>query len=185
MSPAWVGDDRYTEGVLCVWRPSTLTRDQLEERRLYAQQLLATGEISTKEIAETLGVSESTVRTWKQRLREYGSLKATQAPGPPQRLSPEQRTRLGELLRAGPLAAGYPDARWTTSRVRAIIGTHFDVWYHADHVRKVLHQLGFSPQKPEQRALERDEQAIQTWVEHTLPELEKKGRAGRDPRLPR
>nr|WP_274704761.1 IS630-like element ISDge17 family transposase [Deinococcus geothermalis] len=178
MSPAWVGDDRYTEGVLRVWRPSTLTRDQLEERRLYAQQLLATGEISTKEIAETLGVSESTVRTWKQRLREHGSLKATQAPGPPQRLSPEQRAQLEELLREGPLAAGYPDSRWTTPRVRAIIGTHFDVWYHADHVRTVLHQLGFSPQKPEPRALERNEQAIQTWVEHTLPELEKKVEQG-------
>ena len=171
--------------MLRVWRPSKLTRDQLEERRLYAQQLLATGEVSPKAIAETLGVSESTVRTWKQRLRERGSLQATRASGPPPRLSPEQRTQLGELLRAGPLAAGYPDARWTTSRVREVIGACFDVWYHADHVRKLLHQLGFSPQKPEQRAVERDEQAIQTWVEQTLPRLEKKGRAGRDPGLPR
>jgi transposase len=160
--------------VLRVWRPSTLTRDQLEERRLYAQQLLAEGEISPKAIAETVGVSESTVRTWKQRLRERGSLQATRALGPPPRLSPEQRTQLGELLRAGPLAAGYPDSRWTTSRVREVIGMRFDVWYHADHVRKLLHQLGFSPQKPEQRALERDEQAIQTWVEHSLLSLEKK-----------
>lgn len=169
--------------MLRVWRPSTLTRDQLEERRLYAQQLLAEGEVSPKAIAETLGVSASTVRTWKQRLRERGSLQATRAPGPSQRLRPEHRTRLGELLRAGPMAAGYPDSRWTTSRVREVIGLRFEVWYHADHVRKLLHQLGFSPQKPERRALERDEQAIQTWVEHTLPSLEKKGRAGRHPRL--
>lgn len=152
-----------------------MTRDQLEERRLYAQQLLAQGNVSPKQMAETLGVSESTVRTWKQRLRERGSLQATRAAGPPQRLSAEQRIRLGELLRAGPLAAGYPDSRWTTSRVREVIGLRFEVWYHADHVRKVLHQLGFSPQKPEQRAVERDEQAIQTWVEQTLPRLEKKG----------
>ena len=171
--------------MLRVWRPSTLTRDQLEERRLYAQQLLATGEVSPKAIAETVGVSESTVRTWKQRLRERGSLQATRAAGPSARLSPEQRTQLGDVLRTGPLAFGYPDDRWTASRVREVIGVLFNVWYHADHVRKLLHQLGFSPQKPERRALERDEQAIQTWVEQTLPELEKKGRAGRDPRLPR
>lgn len=169
--------------MLRVWRPSTLTRDQLEERRLYAQQLLAQGNVRPKQMAETLGVSESTVRTWKQRLRERGSLQATRAAGPPQRLSAEQRTRLGELLRAGPLAAGYPDSRWTTSRVREVIGLRFEVWYHADHVRKVLHQLGFSPQKPEQRALERDEQAIQTWVETVRPELEKKGRWGRHSRI--
>ncbi len=161
--------------MLRVWRPSTLTRDQLEERRLYAQQLLIAGEVSPKAIAETVGVSESTVRTWKQRLRERGSLQATRAAGPSPRLSPEQRTQLGELLRAGPLAAGYPDSRWTTSRVREVIVGRFDVWYHADHVRKLLHQLGFSPQKPEQRALERDEQALQTRVEHSLPRLEKKG----------
>ncbi len=171
--------------MLRVWRPSTLTRAQLEERRLYAQQLLTKGEVSPKAIAEMLGVSESTVRTWKQRLRERGTLQATRAPGPAPRLSPEQRTQLGELLRAGPLAAGYPDARWTTSRVREVIGVRFGVWYHADHVRKLLHQLGFSPQKPEPRALERDEQAVQTWAEQTLPRLKKKGRAGRDPRLPR
>lgn len=170
--------------MLHVWRPSTLTRAQLEERRLYAQQLLTAGEVSPRAIAETVGVSESTVRTWKQRLRERGSLQATRAAGPAPRLSPEQRTQLGELLRAGPLAAGYPDARWTTSRVREVIGLRFEVWYHADHVRKVLYQLGFSPQKPEPRALERNEQTIQTWVEHMLPELEKKGRAGRDSRLP-
>ena len=119
--------------MLRVWRPSTLTREQLEERRLYAQQLLVAGEVSPKAIAETVGVCASTVRTWKQRLRERGSLQATRAAGPPPRLSTEQRAQLEELLRAGPLAAGYPDQRWTTSRVREVIGVRFEVWYHPDH----------------------------------------------------
>ncbi|KEF34221.1 hypothetical protein RDMS_08180 [Deinococcus sp. RL] len=51
--------------MLHVWRPSTLTRDQLEERRLYAQQLLATGEVSPRQIAETgLLTSRETVGVW-------------------------------------------------------------------------------------------------------------------------
>ena len=169
--------------MLRVWRPSTLSREQLEERRLYAQQLLQDPELTSRVIAETVGVSESTVRTWKQRLRERGSLQATRATGPERRLNSEQLEQLKGVLQTGPKEAGYVDERWTTSRVREVIGSRFEVWYHVDHVRKLLHQLGFSPQKPEQRALERDEQAIQTWVETVRPELEKKGRWGRDSRL--
>ena len=169
--------------MLRVWRPSTLSREQLEERRLYAQQLLQDPELTSRVIAETVGVSESTVRTWKQRLRERGSLQATRAAAPERRLNAEQLEQLKDLLQTGPNAVGYPDERWTTSRVREVIGLRFEVWYHVDHVRKVLHQLGFSPQKPEQRAFERDEQAIQTWVQTVRPELEKKGRPGRDARL--
>ncbi|SMB97475.1 IS630 family transposase [Deinococcus hopiensis] len=157
-----------------VWRPSRLSRAQLEERRLYVQQLLQDPEVTDRVIAETVGVAESTVRTWKQRLRERGSLEATRATGPRRRLTAEQLKQLQALLEAGSKAAGYKDERWTTSRVREVIGVQFEVWYHVDHVRKVLHQLGCPPQKPDPRAMERDEQAVQTWVQTVRPELEKK-----------
>ncbi len=164
--------------MLSVWRPHTLSRSQQEERRLYAQRLLEAGEASTKEIATALGVSESTVRGWKKELRDHGpdALKATKAAGPRPALSPEQREELRSKLREGPKAHGWPDHRWTTLRVRELIGHSFGVWQHRDHVRKVLHDLGFSCQKPDARSVERDEERVRTWVENIPPELEKKGR---------
>jgi transposase len=43
---------------------------------------------------------------------------------------------------------------------------------------RILGSLGFSPQKPERRAIERDEQAVQTWRRKTWPKLKKPGARG-------
>lgn len=167
--------------MLPVWRPQVLRRAQQEERRLYGHRLLDAGE-STATIAQALGVAQSTVRGWKNDLRDHGpaALQATRASGRPTALSVEQRQVLRLKLCEGPQAHGWADARWTTKRVHALIGHEFGVWQHPDHVRKVLHQLGFSCQKPETRALERNERAIATWVETVRPELEKKDRRWHD-----
>ncbi len=116
------------------------------------------------------------MRNWRKALRDHGkdALKATRSGGRPAALSFEQREVLRQKLCEGPQAHGWDDARWTTKRVRALIGREFGVWQHPDHLRKVLHQLGFSRQKAETRALERNEAAVQTWVETVLPELKKK-----------
>lgn len=160
------------------WQPSRWTRVQLEERRLYAQPLIEEDQLNATQIAEHTGVSPSTVRAWKRRLRLRGSLEATRASGPPRRLSDVQIAEVMDLLRAGPDPIRYPDQRWTCPRVREVIGLRFDVWYDVDHVSRLLHTWGFSSQKPEKRAIERQEAAIETWVNVRVPELEKKIEAG-------
>lgn len=45
---------------------------------------------------------------------------------------------------------------------------------HPGHLWRVLGALGWSVQKPERRALQRDEAAIAHWQEHTWPALKKK-----------
>lgn len=161
-----------------LWQPSQWTRTQLEERRLYAQPLIEAGELNATQIAQQTGVSPATVRAWRRRLRLHGSLEATRAAGPPRRLRDEQIAEVMGLLQAGPDPARFPDQRWTCPRVRELIGQRFDVWYDVDHVSRLLHQWGFSPQKPERRALERQEQAIDTWINERVPALEKKNRRG-------
>lgn len=161
--------------MLPAWRPSKLSRTQLEERRLYGQKLLEAGH-STAEITRALGVPSSTLRNWRQKLKQHGedALKATISTGRPRILSDEQRQQLRAMLHQGALAHGYPDDTWSTLRIRKLIGKTWDVWYHRDHVGDLLGQMGFSYQKPETRALERDEKRVRTWVDTTLPELEKK-----------
>ena len=158
------------------WLPSHLTRAQLEERRLHFLQLIETQTHTTRELAEFLGVSVSTIHTWKHLLRHHGSdaLKATLTTGRVPALSEEQRDALKRLINEGAHVHGFPDSSWTTPRVREVIGRHFGIWHHRDHVRRILHQLGFSRQKPDKRALEQNPEAVATWLQTTLPEIKKK-----------
>ena len=58
------------------------------------------------------------------------------------------------------MASGYRTELWTTARIAELISRNFGVTYHRDHVGRLLAALGFSYQKPEGRALERDDEAI-------------------------
>jgi transposase len=86
-------------------------------------------------------------------------------------------TRLRRLLMKGAVAAGLPTDLWTCPRVCWLIQREFDVHYHPAHLSRLLHGLGFSPQKPTRRALERDEQRIQAWIEQDWPRVKKTPRA--------
>lgn len=156
------------------WQPTRWTRDQMEERRLFAEPYLRAGELSSTQIAERCGVSSSAVRRWRQRLRTQGSLEATIAPGRTPRLTDAQIAQIMTILSAGPGPAQAPNARWTCPQVRELIGQTYDVWYDVDHLSRLLRQWGFTPQKPMRRAREQDQEALVTWVDTTVPELEKK-----------
>src|SRR5271154_2484786 len=52
-----------------------------------------------------------------------------------------------------------------------LIGREFGIQYHAGHVWKLLRQLGWSPQRPAGRALERNEEAIGEWKRRTWPAI--------------
>lgn len=159
------------------WMPSKRTRAQLEERRLAALEWINAGQHKHQEIADHFGISLRTVETWKERLKKQGHWSATVSTGRPRQMTEEQREQLRALLQEGPQAHGFADPTWTTPRVREVLGL-LGIWYHRDHVRKVLHGLGWTPQKPESRALERDEKRVMTWVETVRPEVEKKGGPG-------
>ncbi|WP_343759261.1 IS630 family transposase [Deinococcus depolymerans] len=156
------------------WQPTHYSRAQLEERRLAALAWIERGTHRNQEIANHFGVSVHTIYTWKARLRRNGGLKATIASGATSRLTAAQHEQLRTFLREGAVHHGFPDPTWTTRRVTDLIGRHFDVWYHHDHVRKILRQLGFTPQMPDGRAAERNELRIASWKEQVAPELEKK-----------
>lgn len=74
----------------------------------------------------------------------------------------------------GATAYGFFINIWTTATIAAVIKKEFGVNYHRDHVRKLLHALGFSWQKPRRQALERDETAIKKWLRNEWPVIKKK-----------
>ncbi len=138
--------------------------DWREGRRLRAWQLKKQG-WRQKDIAHALGVTEGAVSQWMKRGEAGGeaALKRSPPPGATARLTPEQYQQLVKLLEQGAEAHGFVGEVWTQRRVGQIITRHFGVSYHRDHIGRLLHQIGWTVQKPLQRASQRDADAIGEW----------------------
>jgi transposase len=150
----------------------------LEVRRRIAARLF-TEDVTLADIARCVDASVSSVRRWKKAWKAGGSAALAAKPhrGPPAKLSEDQREQLCNLLVEGSRAAGYNSDLWTCRRVTALIERHFGVSYHFNHVGRLLHRLGFSPQKPLRRARERDEEAIERWRREDWPRIKKRDAA--------
>ena len=131
---------------------------------------------SQAEIARRLGVTQGAVSQWKSGYRRDGpqALKAVPHPGPKPKLSARQREQLGRLLLKGARAHGYRTELWTLKRVVELIRKRFGVRYDPSGVWHVLHNMGWSPQKPERRARERDEETIAQWRKKDWPRIKKR-----------
>jgi len=89
------------------------------------------------------------------------------------RRRPVRRPRSRRCLLKGPLAHGYNTNVWTTARIAEVIRREFGVSYHRDHIGRLMHSLNWSHQKPEKRAVERDEEAIERWKRKDWPRVKK------------
>ncbi|MGH7926403.1 MAG: IS630 family transposase [Candidatus Binatia bacterium] len=147
----------------------------LEARRVRASKLLERGK-SIAEVARLLGVHITSVKRWKRTWKAEGvaGLAAKPHPGAKPKLSERHREQLVKLLVRGPAAAGYSTELWTCRRVTEQVQKRFGVSYHPDHLGRILHDLGFTPQKPERKARERDEEAIRRWRKEDWPRIKKR-----------
>jgi transposase len=155
----------------------TIPPECLEWRRLRALYLKQRGWIQ-RDIAEALDASEVHVSRWLARARDGGpeALRARPAPGRSPRLTPEQLRSIPELLWHGPEAYDFRGQVWTCARIAKVIEWEFGARYHKDHVSRLLKALHWTPQVPIERAIQRDDQAIQRWRDETWPELLRRAR---------
>ena len=140
-------------------------RSRRERVRLQAAQMYEQG-IPAAQIAGLLRVSTKSVYQWRRAWRAGGDAAlASKGPGgDPCKLDEEQLARLRAALDAGPAVYGWDeDQRWTLARVTALIARLFGVSYTLRGVSYLLHRIGFTPQVPAHRAVERNEDAIAAW----------------------
>ena len=167
------------------WKPSTLTREQMEERRLAGGRLLKAGKLSQAEVARQLDVSRATVSAWAKTVEEEGlrGLYKRKAIGGVSKLTEEQKRKLKRLLGRGALACGFETDRWTMLRVAELIEGEFQVAYHPNYLNRLLVKLGFSQQMPMPQAIEQDRELVQAWLERDLPRVKKLAAAQRRNRV--
>jgi transposase len=167
------------------WQPKKLTREQQAERRAEAVRLLEAGEMKQVEIARYLGVTEAAVSKWKKQLAEEGpqALRLRKASGRPPKLDEVDRQALVKKLEEGAVAAGFATEQWTQARVKKVIEREFGVVYHQNYISRLLDDLGWSVQKPDSRAIERDEDLIRAWLSRDWPRIKKSAAARRRDRI--
>ena len=123
-------------------------------------------------------MTKGAVSRWMTRVATEGeeALRARPRLGATPRLSPDQLRLIPEFLSHGAEAYGFRGELWTCARVAEVIRREFGVAYHKDHVSRLLKALRWTPQKPAERAAQRDEAQIAAWREERWPELKKSRR---------
>jgi transposase len=145
------------------------------KRRIRAGRMLLAGK-RPAEVAAAVGVARQTVYTWKALLDEGGidALRAVPGPGRPAKLDQTQLAQVRAALLQSPTEHGFGTELWTLKRVATLIERRHGVRFGQTQVWRILGSLGFSPQKPEKQAIERDEEAVRYWKRRTWPRLKKK-----------
>jgi transposase len=152
----------------------SLRSDWKEGCRFRAVELAQQG-WKQKDIAVALGVSPASVSGWLKKVRLLGpeSLRRRKASGAPRRLTAEQREQITVLVEQGAESFGFRGAFWSGARMAEVIRRRFGISYSSRHAARLLAELGHSCQKPERRAVQRDEEAIEQWREVSWPALKK------------
>lgn len=152
-----------TRNDLDVWRRARAVLGYIEGRRVV-------------ELAAEVAVTRGAVNRWLQWYEALGvdGLVTGTAPGPAPKLTEAQRAALAGLIESGPTAAGYTSGVWTGPMIGDLIAQRFGVRYHNHHVPRLLHDLGFSVQRPRRRLARADRAAQAVWLRDTLPRIKKK-----------
>lgn len=128
------------------------------------------------EIAADYDVTRGSVNRWLQWYEATGveGLRTGKPPGAPPKLDAAQREELAAMVDAGPLAAGFQSGVWTGPMIGALIEKRYGVQYHKHNVPRLLHELGFSIQRPRKRLARADADKQATWLRKTFPAIKKR-----------
>lgn len=150
-----------------------LDHHTLEQIRMRTVKQIEDGE-SPDLMARTLGFNRRTVYKWIAAYRANGlsALGAKHIPGRPPRLSGQQLQRLARLIAdKDPRQLNFAFGLWTRAMVRDLIAREFRVTLSEVSVGRLLHKLGFSPQRPVYRAYQQDPEEVRRWQELSYPKI--------------
>ena len=149
--------------------------DEAIKKRLRAGRLLQKGK-TPADIARDVGVARQTVYTWKALFDEGGidALRAVPLRGRPAKLDDAQREELRRAIVQNPTEHGFGTELWTLKRVGVVIKRMHGIKFSQTQIWRILGSLGFSPQKPDKRAIERNEDVVRSWRRNKWPALKKK-----------
>jgi len=158
-----------------------LDHQTLEAIRLMAVERVREGQPAAEVIA-AYGFNRTTIYKWLQAALQPGvgikALRSTKATGRPRRLRPAQERQVFRWINGrDPRQYGFDFGLWTRVVVAKLIDKKLGVSLGLTAVGELLAKLGLTPQKPLQRAYQRDPEAIERWQRETYPAIAKQAKA--------
>ncbi len=172
---------RFSAIEICMKRDGrTVVREALEEMRLTALERMKEGE-SPAVVSASFGMH----RTWAYKVRAKArgrgngkrALRLRKGTGRPRKLTAAQEQQVFRWINGkNPMQYGFDFGLWTRQIARELIAQRFDVTLSLASVGAVLARVGLTPQKPLQRAYQRDPEAIARWQRETYPVIARKAK---------
>jgi transposase len=134
------------------------------------------------EAARVFRVHPNAVNRWIRRYREAGwgglaEQRRGRRPGEQAALTQWQQQEVMALVReTTPDELGLPGFLWTRDAVAELITQRYGLWLARTTVGGYLRGWGFSPQRPQRRALEQNPAAVRRWLEETYPAIRAQAR---------
>jgi transposase len=150
----------------------------MEEIRVRAVQRVQAGE-SPETVIKTLGFARACIYNWLARYRAggWGALKTGSRSGRPKKLTGTQISWIYRTIRdKDPSQLKFSFALWTRPMISVLIKRQFGIKFSKASVGRLLHQLGFTCQKPLYRAYQRDAELVKQWKEQVFPEIKKRAK---------
>jgi len=150
----------------------------MEEIRVRAVQRVQAGE-SPEKVIKTLGFARACIYNWLARYRAGGwhALRTGNRSGRPKKLSGAQIRWIYKTIRdKDPRQLKFAFALWTRPMIAELIKRKFGIKLSRTSVGRLLHQLGFSCQKPLYRAYQRDSELVKQWKEQVFPQIQKRAK---------
>ena len=156
-------------------------RKTKEAIRMMAVERILEGEDVTS-VMESYGLCRTTGYKWLAKVRGHGRgtrcLIARKGTGRTPKLSGAQKSQVFRWVNGkNPMQYGFDFALWTRDVVRELILQKFDISLSVTSAGSLLAELNLTPQKPLQRAYQRDPDAIERWQRDTFPAIAKQAKA--------
>lgn len=132
---------------------------------------------SKTSIVQDLGCSPGTVDNVRKRYRDRGleGLKRRKPPGPKPRATEAYRTALRLAVQTPPQSLGFGFSVWSAARLGAYLARKTGIVLTVDRVRGILHEEGFSFQRPKHTMKGKRDEAAYEKSRRALKRM-KKGR---------
>jgi transposase len=150
----------------------------MEEIRFRAVQRVQAGE-SPEKVIKTLGFARACIYNWLARYRAGGwhALRTGERSGRPKKLSGSQIRWIYKTIRdKDPRQLKFAFALWTRQMIAEAISQKFGIRLSKTSIGRLLHQLGFSCQKPLYRAYQRDAELVEQWKTQVFPKIQKRAK---------
>jgi transposase len=127
--------------------------------------------------ARVFGVHPNAVNRWVKRYREGGwaglseRRRGRRAGEQPALSEPQQQEVIALVRESTPDQLGLAGFLWTRDAVAELIAQRYGRWLARTTVGGYLRGWGFSPQKPQHRALEQNPAAVRRWLQEEFPAI--------------